>query len=340
MASATLKSIAKATGYSVTTVSRALGGFDDVNVDTRQLILQEAQRQGYEPNLQARALQTQRTQTLALVVSMSGPRFPDPFFSEFVAGLGTAAAEARFDLLLVTPNSPADELDVYRRLIAGRRVDGVALIRARFADARIQYLAQTEMPFVVFGRTTGVENYNYIDVDGIAGQSALTQHFIDLGHKRIAYVMPPRNIMFTHYRLQGFSETMRRAGLAVSDDLLQEAELNERGGSRAAETLLNLALPPTAIMAGNDLMALGVMRVIQERGLRVGTDVAVGGFDDIPIAEHMHPGLTTVHQPIFEIGQQVTRILLHRIANPEAPAATRLITPQLMVRASSGPQRL
>jgi LacI family transcriptional regulator len=196
------------------------------------------------------------------------------------------------------------------------------------------------MPFVVFGRTTGVDQYSFIDVDGVIGQSALTQHFLDLGHRRIAYIMPPRSIMFTHYRLQGFTETMTRAGLQVPSELLIEAELNERGGSQAAETLLDLAEPPTAIMTGNDLMALGVMRVIQERGLRVGADIAVGGFDDIPMAEHMHPGLTTVHQPIFEIGQLAARMLLQNIAQPGSPASTLLIEPQLMVRASSGIRRL
>src|SRR5215218_727717 len=178
MRTATLKSISKVTGYSVTTVSRALGGFDDVSEETRQRITDEAQRQGYEPNLQARLLQGQRSQTVGLVIPAYGPRFSDPFFSEFVAGVGNEAAVAGFDLLLSTHAPTPDEIDVYRRMVAGRRVDGLILARARIDDARIQYLSQTQMPFVVFGRTQSKLDYLYVDVDGVTGQAELTEHFI------------------------------------------------------------------------------------------------------------------------------------------------------------------
>lgn len=336
MATATLKTIALATGFSVTTVSRALGGFDDVSEETRQIILEEARRQGYRPNSHARALQTRRTQTIGLIAPFTGPRFPDPFFGEFVAGAGNAAGASGYDLLLSTQLPAADELEDYQRLVLGRRVDGLLIIRARYDDARVRYLTDLRFPFVVFGRTACVQDYVSIDVDGATGQRELTEHFIRLGHRRIAYFLPPRELMFTHFRLQGFHEAMAHHGLPVDPDLLIETELTENGGREAAHYVLGLPHPPTAIMTGNDRVALGVMGAIHSKGLVVGRDIAVAGFDDIPAAEHVHPGLTTVRQPIYEIGQRCAQTLLHLIAGEDVQPRSTLIKPELVVRASSG----
>lgn len=339
MSAATLKSISRATGYSVTTVSRALGGFDDVNDETRRLILAEAERQGYEPNLQARLLQGQRSQTVGLIIPTHGPRFSDPFFSEFVAGVGNKAAEAGFDLLLSTQAPTPDEILSYRKMVAGRRVDGLILSRTRLDDPRIEYLAGTPMPFVVFGRTESPVDYVYIDIDGHTGQAEMTEHFIAYGHARIAYITPPQYLTFSEYRLQGFREAMSRHGFSIPAEYVLEGDLTETSGYAAAERLLSLANPPTTIMTGNDLMALGVMNYAQNRGLRVGADLAVGGFDDIPAAEHVHPGLTTVHQPIYEIGRQLTQTLLNMIAGNPPEQRGILMSPKLMVRGSSGMPR-
>ncbi len=340
MSVATLKSIAKATGFSITTISRALGGFDDVNEETRQIIIKEAHNQGYEPNLQARALQTRRTQTVGLILSVTGPRFHDQFFSEFMAGAGNALTDSGFDLLLSTHSSHDSEIDHYRKIVAGKRVDGLILVRARYNDQRIHYLSQTQMPFVVFGRTSNLEDYVYIDVDGTAGQSILTQHLIDLGHRRIAFMPPPVDLMFTHFRIQGFRETMARNNIAIDEALILETNLTEQGGAERARSLLALPDRPTAIMCGNDLMALGVMNIIQEYGLHVGSDIAVGGFDDIPLAEHIRPGLTTIHQPIYVIGQQAAQTLLKMVRGEKLTNPSVLIKPKLITRFSSGTVRV
>jgi LacI family transcriptional regulator len=333
----TLKSIAQVTGFSVTTVSRALGGFDDVNEDTRLLIVQEAARQGYQPNLQARLLQGQRSQTVGLIISTQGPRFADPFFSEVVAGIGSQAAAAGFDLLLGTHTPQVDELDAYRRLVTGRRVDGLVLMRVRSRDPRIDYLATTRLPFAAFGRTASSADYLHIDVDGVTGQAAMTQHLIDLGHKRIAYIAAPRDLMFSFYRLQGFRQTMQAARLPVDEALIVEGDLTESSGWALAHELLARNPMPTAIMTGNDSMAIGAMKAVHERGMRVGHDVAVGGYDDIPAAALLHPSLTTIHQPIFEIGQRLTQMLLDRIAGRDLASHAILITPELLVRESTDP---
>lgn len=337
MRTATLKSISKATGFSVTTVSRALGGFDDVNEETRQLILAEAQKQNYEPNLLARLLQGQRSQTIGLVIPANGAHFSDPFFSALVTSVGNTAAAARFDLLISTHSPRPNDIEAYQRLVAGRRVDGIILSRIRQEDARIPFLSEMKMPFVVFGRTNEKSHsYVYIDVDGQKGQRELTKHFIELGHKRIAYVSPPQDMTFSKLRIQGFYETMEEAGLAIPNDYLIEGDLSETSGYRAAQVLLKLPQKPSAIMTGNDSMALGVMSYIQQCGLRVGEEIAVGGFDDIPAAEHVHPGLTTIRQPIYQIGEQLTQTLLNMIAGIEPKDIGVLLDPELIIRGSSG----
>jgi LacI family transcriptional regulator len=338
MPNATLKSISRATGYSITTVSRALGGYDDVNDETRQRILQEAHQQGYEPHSQARALQKQRTHTIGLVMSSDGPHFPDPFFNEFISGIGTITSLTDYDLLLATSPTPADELETYRRVVAGRRVDGLIVLRTRYEDARISYLSKAEMPFVMFGRTASDVGHTYVDVDGIAGQAALTEHFIALGHRHIAYISPTTDLMFARYRQEGFRQAMAAHSLPIDERMIVEADLTEAGGRTAALHLLQTA-HPTAIMTGNDLVALGVMGAIHSCGLAVGTDVAVGGFDDIPSAEHVRPSLTTVRQPIYEIGRQVTQMLFALIDGHELASSAVLLSPSLIIRESSGSRR-
>jgi len=336
MPRATLKSIAEATGFSVTTVSRALGGHGDVNEETRHIIEREAVRQGYTPNLQARLLQGQRSQIIGLIMPDTGPRFTDPFFSELLNGVGSRAAESGFDILLSASNHKTSEVEVYQHMVAGRRVDGLVLARTHHNDQRIHYLLTTEMPFVVFGRTDSQHDYVYIDVDGVAGQRSLTEHFIALGHRRIAYIAPPQNLMFARYRMQGFREAMAAHDLAIVPEYVVECHLSENAGHRAAVRLLDLPEPPTAIMAGDDAIAFGVMGAVQERGLGVGADVAVGGFDDVPFAAHVIPGLTTIHHPIYEIGQQLTDLLLKMIDGHELNEKAVLVKPELIVRGSSG----
>lgn len=337
MSNATLKSIAKATGYSITTVSRALAGYDDVNANTRQTIIDEAQRQGYEPNLNARLLQQQRTQTIGLIIPVGGARLPDPFFSEFVAGVSNQASTASYDLLLSTDQNEREEIDHYRRIVSRNRVDGLVLARIRRQDPRIDYLLGTQTPFVVFGRTDHADGYAYIDVDGIEGQAALTEHLISLGHTRIAYISAPSHLMFADYRMRGFERAMQQHNLPIDPALVLTGDLTEISGYERTRQLLKLASPPTAVMTGNDLMAFGVMSAIQSQGMRVGHDIAVGGFDDVPSSAHIHPGLTTVRQPIYEIGQQLTEMLLKLIAGQTVTDRAILLKPQLIIRASSDP---
>lgn len=334
----TLRDIAHKLDLSITTVSRALAGYSDVAESTRQRVLQAAEEMGYYPNITARQLQAQRTDTLAFVIPTHGPRFSDPFFSELLAGIGNEAGRHGFDLLVSTqaPNSDA-ERETYRRIVHGRRADGVLVVRTRQNDERIHFLSEKRFPFVAFGRSDLNIDFPYVDEDSYAGIQFITQHMIDLGHRRIGFISAPHGLMFCKLRHDGYRRTLEENQVAVDESLIVHGDLTQRGGFKAAERLLGLPERPTAIIAANDLMALGTMSAAQKMGLAVGRDLSVSGFDDIPLAEHAHPPLTTVRQPIYEIGQRITRMLIC-LVQEETPCDTQvLLTPQLVVRNSSGP---
>jgi LacI family transcriptional regulator len=336
----TLKDIAQRVGYSVTTVSRALAGYDDVAESTRQLILETAADMGYHPNVTARRLQRQRTDTIGFVIPTHGPRFSDPFFSELLTGIGNYSAEHELDLLVSTQAPGSEEMKTYERIVRERRVDGLLVVRTRHQDQRIAYLVDQGFPFVAFGRSDVGADFPYVDVDGRAGVRQLTQHLIDLGHRRIAYIAAPSNLMFATHRMAGYQEALAANSLALDEELVTVGELTQRSGRAAGYDLLTRALRPTAIIASNDLMALGVISAAQGLGLTVGRDVAVAGFDDVPLAEDAHPPLTTIRQPIYEIGRRICGMLIRLLQGEILEERHVILPPQLIVRKSCGASAL
>jgi LacI family transcriptional regulator len=336
MGSVTLKDLAAALGLSITTVSRALAGYSDVAESTRQRVLEAAEEMGYVPDVTARRLQKGRTDTIGFVIPTSGPRFSDPYFSELLAGIGNEAVRHRFDLLVSTcaPDTPEEDA-AYRHKVEGRLVDGLLVVRTRVKDRRIEYLSRIGFPFVAFGRSDLDVDFPYVDEDGFRGLELVTQHLIDLGHQRIACIAPPQDLMFSVYRCAGLEAALQRNGPSIKQEYCIRSDLTQRGGFRAMNELLDLSPAPTAVIACNDLMALGAISAAQTRGLVVGRDVAITGFDDIPLAEHSHPPLTTVHQPIYDIGRQICNMLIRLLQGEELAERHVLLQPELIVRESS-----
>lgn len=333
----TLKDIAEKIGVSITTVSRGLAGYNDVAPSTKERIRQTAQELGYRPNITAQRLRKQRTDTIGFIIPSLRPRLSDPFFSDFLAGLGNEAALHNYDLLISThPPYSERELETYRRAASGGWVDGVVIVRTRERDARIALMQESDIPFVVFGRTQTHEPYTFVDEDSHEGMRQLVQHFIDLGHRRIAFISPPKELMFSVYRQQGYLDTMAQNGLPVQPEWIIEGDLTKQGGKEAVPKLLQLASAPTAIIAGNDLMALGAMESLKAQGLQVGKDIALAGFDNVPMSAYVSPSLTTLGQPTYEIGQQTCQMLLDLINGRSHAPSHKLLTPTLIIRESSG----
>jgi LacI family transcriptional regulator len=331
---ATLKTLAAHTGFSVTTVSRALAGYSDVSAETREKIETAARTLGYYPNLTARQLQKQRTDTVGLILPSRGPRFADPYFSAIIAGIGDGLATEGMDLLLSTHAPGPDEMDAYRRMVEGRRVDGLIIIRTRRQDERIEYLAGTSLPFVAFGRSELDIDFPYIDEDGEAGLYQLTHYLIESGHTRIAFIAAPDELVFANFRMAGYRRALREAGIAFDESLVLSGDLTRKGGEAAARHLLDLDPLPTAIIAANDLMALGTINVVQQAGFEIGRDISVAGFDDVPPSDMLL--LTTLRQPIYEIGHRLSMMLMTLIRDQALEERHILLTPELIVRHSTG----
>jgi LacI family transcriptional regulator len=333
----TIKDIAKKIGKSTTTVSRALNDFSDISTETKELVRRAAEELGYIPNTLAQRLQKQQTDTIGLVIPTSGPRFSDPFFSEFIAGIGNTAGRLGYDLLVSTRAPGDQELESYRHSIRSHRVDGFIIVRTRCEDPRIAYLRKIGFPFASFGRTGGDLDFPYVDEDSEHGMRLVIKYLADLGHKHMGVIAPPADLEFSRYRLHGIRSQVEELGMSHDDLMIVEGDLTQRSGYEWANKLLDRPSPPTAIVACNDLMALGAMSAAQERGLVVGRDLSITGFDNIPMAEHSHPPLTTVNQPIYQIGSMVCEMLIKRIHGETKEVEQVLLTPSLVVRQSCGP---
>jgi LacI family transcriptional regulator len=341
MVQVTLKDVAKQSGYSITTVSRALAGYTDVNEDTRHHITGVAATLGYQPNLLARQLRMQRTQTLGLIIPSAENNISNEFFSQLLLGIGDAASHVGYDLLVSAHIPGEPEMAAYRRMVEGSRVDGIILARTRQNDERIAYLQRLNHPFVVNGRGAPGErnNFSFIDVDSQEGIAIVVRHLAELGHERIGLLLPPPEMAFTEYRHMGYCDGLAAAGLKYRAEYVLYGDLQRGSGFQQCNALLNAHPEITAIVASNDLMALGAIDAAQKRGLRIGVDLSITGFDNIPVAEYAHPPLTTFHQPIYEIGKRLTDLLISLI-NGDAPQQVQtLLSGTLMIRASTGPRQ-
>jgi LacI family transcriptional regulator len=333
----TIKEVSKALNLSITTVSRALDGYDDVAAETRQRVFETAQKMGYTPNRAARQLRRQRSETIGYILPTERPQFADAFYSEFIAGLGDMAAASNFDLLVsAAPPGGATEKALYERWVQGRKVDGLVLNRTRLQDWRIQYLADQKLPFVTLERS--LLPVEFIGVEANAAQVLLEliAHLVNLGHRRIAYIGASPELKIEHDRYHSYLAGLRAASIAPLPALVTRADLTSTGGYQAAEQLLALELAPTAIVCVNDLTALGAMHAAHDHGLKVGRDIAIAGFDGIADSAHTQPPLTTLDQPVYDIARQLVTMLLALINGEPLSERQIKIEPQLLIRESTG----
>ena len=331
-----LKRLSTSLGLSMTTVSRALNGYAEVSEATRARVIQAAEEAGYRPHPVARRLALGRAEAIGVVLPNTFDDLTDPFFSELLRGMTAVVEGANLDLLVTaSPAGPA-ELRAYRRMVEGRRVDGLIVGRTRTHDERIEYLLDQDFPFVCHGRTSTDRPYAYLDVDGEAGFRTLTRRMVDRGHRRIALISPPSTLMFSALRRRGYEAMLEEAGIAVDPALIAEGDLTEQTGYEAAQRLLGLDSPPTAVLCGNDSIAIGAMHAVKAARLRVGHDISVAGYDDLPVARYTEPPLTTLRQPIREAGARIVEMLLARISGTPATALQELWEPQLVARRSDG----
>jgi LacI family transcriptional regulator len=332
---ASLKTLALSLGLSITTVSRALAGYGDVAAATRARVKRAAEAAGYRPHPIARRLQRGRAEAVGVVLPADPGHFTDPFFTELLVGLGEALARVELDLIVTAARPGAEEMKVYRRLVEGRRVDGMIVARTRVNDARIRYLQAQNFPFVAHGRTATRRAYAFVDADGESAMEHATRRLIGLGHDRIALINARPSLMFARHRAQGWRGALAAEGIAPGPMLAADA--TEENGYLLARRLLELPQRPTAILCATDRLAVGALRAIASAGLVVPRDISVIGYDDLPIATYSDPPLTTVAMPVRRMAARLVAVLTARIAGEPASRFHEIWPLRLVTRASDGP---
>lgn len=325
---------------SISTVSKALNGREDVSEATRKRVLEAAELHGFSPDPSARRLRRQTADTVAFVVSPPQTSFAHPFFLDMLMGVNEAMENSGYQVIVASAQTLEAEIDVFRRLIERQRVDALLFGRTRRQDERIAYLLEQDIPFVAFGRSETSDDFPYVDIDHHVVGRAGCARFISLGHRRIALVHAPEYLMFSHLEHAGYSEALRAAGIPYDEALCVEAAISEEGGADAARRLLALPNPPTAIVCGHDLIALGVLRGITETGRTPGRDVGVIGGDNHPIGRYVQPALTTFSAETHRAGKRMAEMLLERLAGGSPRDLQEVWAPELIIRASDGPHRV
>jgi DNA-binding LacI/PurR family transcriptional regulator len=302
-------------------------------------VLAAAAELNYHPSAVARRLQGQRSDVIAYMPEVGDQPAGDMQFKDFIAVLARSCARHGLDLLIHPLRDDEDYRSDFAQLVRGRRADGLILADIRDQDERVAYLAAEGLPFVAFGRTSLAIDYAYVDLDSQAGTFASTSHLIGSGHHHIAFLGLSQAYTYAQHRFDGYRQALAAAGLPLDANLAATDLSTETETRTATRRLLAAPNPPSAIVAASDLLAIYAMRAIEDVGLVPGRDIAIVGFDDLPLAAHTRPSLTTVRQPFDLICDQLIATLRGVIEGDTSLPRQSLVQPELIVRESSGGRR-
>lgn len=340
----TIKDVAREAGVSIATVSYVLNNkHDAVSEPTRISVIEAAQRIGYRPNVTARNLRSNQTRLIGYAwYDAPYNQVPtgriNPVLDWFTYYLASAAEQAHYHLLTFT-YSVDNPAPTYDELIRTGRVDAFVLAGTTMDDPRVRFLLDQNFPFVSFGRAKPEWDFPWVDTDSTEGVRCAVDYLIKLGHQRIGVVGWPEDSLTGNYRLAGYIKAMDEAGLVRRSEWIVRGDHSAESGVAALAAFCELPedTRPTAVVTMSDLMAIGVMNEAERRGLQVGRDLSVIGFDDVPMTEFLRPSLTTLQQPIPEIGEALIRMLEAIINKQEPEPRHQLIAPRLIVRESCAP---
>ena len=333
----TLEEVARLAHVSRSTVSRVINDRPNVRAETKQRVWQAINDSGYRPHALARSLVTNRTHIIGIVIPEAVTTvFTDPFFPLLLRGATEVCNIHEYQLLLSLFTAPARQEEMCQRVLRSGYVDGVIVASAVVDDPLIPSMLRDGVQLVSIGRHPNAQ-VHYVDGDNVGGALMAVEHLIRLGHRRIGTITGRLGLTVGQDRLAGYRQALQAHGIMVEENLISEGDFSESSGKRGMEHLL--AFSPTAVFAASDSMAIGALKALREAGKRVPQDVALVGYDDIPIASLIEPGLTTVRQPIERMGSMAAELLLNMLDDPteEGASAHRIILPtELVIRASCG----
>jgi DNA-binding LacI/PurR family transcriptional regulator len=331
----TIVHIATLAEVSRSTVSRVLNNHAGVRPNVRERVLRVIREQNYAPQAAARSLASSRTDTIGLLIPRSAAvSLADPFIASMIQSLFEASAQQGY-FVSATMLTADMEPGFYDRILRSRHFDGVIMFSSDIDDPILPLLIKDGSPMVLIGRHPYFLNVTSVDVENREGARDAVAHLIGLGHRRIAAINGQLQMEAAQARRDGYKQALLEAGMAIDAELMVEGFYSEVAAYQAMLTLLDLPDPPTAIFAASDTMAIGALHAVRHRGLRVPEDIALIGYDDLPLAAYATPPLTSVHQPISDMGAHAVRLLVEQIRG-RGPATSVRLPARLVVRESSG----
>lgn len=330
---ASLQEVAKRAKVSIATVSRVLNKSDKVVPETRATVEQALRDLGYRPSRVARRLRMNSGH--AHLVGLIIPDIQNPFYAEIARGVEDAAYANEYALILCNSDENLEKERFYLEVMRAESVDGIVLPPFDDTDLAVAEIVKTGIPVVCVDRSHAKVKTDIVEVDNYQGALEGVRHLIEKGHKSIALIEGRAQVSTSRERRRGYLDALASQGIVPRRELMRAGDFKQESGRILTNELLDLRKPPTALFVCNNLMTVGALAALHQRGLRVPTDMAVVGFDDLPWAEALDPPPTVVRQPAYDVGRQAMELLLKRIMEPDRPPVTVRLRPELVIRRST-----
>lgn len=331
----TIYDVAREAGVSYSTVSRTLTGYEFVKSSTREKVLRAAEKLGYVPNQQARSLAGGRSNLIGVLV----PALSNSYIGEILRGVDEELAQSSYNLILYTTHRHQGKESTFVATIMNGAADGLLLVVPMISSSYLDALCEQDFPYVLIDQSDKTNKSSAVNGTNRQGAYEATQYLIKLGHRRIGFIAGLPGLVSAAERLEGYVAALADHGIPLQSELIVEGAFREHGGYNAAQALLALNEIPTAIFASNDLSAFGTIEVIREHGLKVPEDISLIGFDDIPQASLVYPKLTTVRQPLAQMGREAVTLLLEQLEHPALEKRQITLPTELIIRDSCCPPR-
>lgn len=329
----TIRDVAERAGVSTATVSRVINGSDSVALETRTKVLKTIDTLNYEPSRLARRMRSGIASVLGVVVS----DISNPFFASVVRGVESIAYRSQYGIILCNSDEDKEREEYYLRLLQAEKVAGVIVAPADEQNNLCGYLLEDGIAVVAIDRQLAHLDVDTVLVDNYSGAYQAITHLINLGHRRIGFIGGPPQLITGRERQRGYTQALADNQIGVNNALIRIGDFRQPSGHKQAEALMNLETPPTALFVANNLMTLGALNAIHERGLTIPDDISIVGVDDFPWSESLNPPLTVVAQPATEMGMTACQLLLNRINQRDIPTHAVRISPTFVIRSSTSP---
>lgn len=332
----TINDIAKKAKVSPSTVSRVIANNPRISAPTRERVLKIIKEMNYHPNIIARSLAKKSTKIIGVIVTGTTEKaFQHPTFPELLRGIASVAYKSKYKILISSVNSIDEERQVIDEFTRSGITDGIILMSSRVKSPSIPLLLKAGFPFVVVGRPENEYEVNWVDNDNFLLGYEMTKHFIDLGHTKIAFLGVSPEFTVTVDRLRGYRKALEDRGMPFDDEMVVEGKFVDDTGYELIKKLLDRGKTPSGVIACDDLLAFGAIKYLTENGLKVPEDIAIAGFNNVPLADYFNPPLTSVDVNSFSLGAKAFDLLLANISSEYKSIDRAIVPAQLFARKST-----